>query len=856
MNEVSECKDFIEIHLNKIRFTVFMTTPAMQQYRDIKAQYPDCLLLFRMGDFYETFYDDAVLAAQVLEITLTKRGREKDNTPIPLAGIPYHALEQYLAKLIKANVKVAICEQLEDPKKAKGIVKRGVVRIVTPGTVTEPTLLNEKQNNYILSLYDEDQEQLFHKNHSFGIAVADLSTSEFFCMEATAAELSTVLVRYTPREIVCDQNWKDARQEVLEQCKKRNIFINYVPYVFFTWSNAYKTLTQHFNTLSLEGFGIENKKAATAAAGALLFHLKETQKSTVASIRTLTYQTRQQYMYLDETTIKNLEIFHNMRDNSSRWTLLSSIDQTKTAMGSRLLKKWLMEPLLEKEAIEERLDAVEELTKRISIKQELEDALTKIYDIERLLTRISLGSGNCRDLLALKLSLLLLPHIKQTLLQAESTLLQELSSLETAEDLATLLDAAIVDEPPISIREGGMIQEGFCVELDELRDLCKNGKRYIAEVELREQEKTGIKNLRISFNHVFGYYIEITKKNLSLVPAHYVRKQTTANAERYITEELKQMEEKILSAEEKIHQVEYDLFQQLVQRVGTETENLQMIAHCIAGVDVLHSFAETARQHNYCKPVMTEEYALTIINGRHPVIEQIEKQFIPNNITITTENHTMIITGPNMSGKSTILRQTAMTCLLAQMGSFVPAHAATLSIVDRIFSRVGAHDDLTHGQSTFMVEMNETAAILNNATELSLIIMDEIGRGTSTFDGVSIAWSVAEYLNNVIRAKTMFATHYHALAKLEKYKGVKNYNVAVKEDQEDIIFLRKLLPGGTDKSYGIHVAKLAGMPEAVIVRAKEIQEKLEQESEMEQRLQVKQGLLAQEKMVQRSLLEL
>lgn len=834
-----------------------MTTPAMQQFQEIKAQYPDCLLLFRMGDFYETFYEDAVLAAQVLEITLTKRGREKDNTPIPLAGIPYHALEQYLAKLIKANIKVAICEQLEDPKKAKGIVKRGVVRIVTPGTVTEPTLLSEKHNNYILSIYEEDSEQHFHKNPPLGIAVADLSTSEFFCLETTVADIVNVLVRYNPREILCDQRWKDTSPAgvrfLLEQCKKKNIFINDIPYVFFMWSNAYKTLVQHFNTLSLEGFGLESKKAATSAAGALLFHLKETQKSNVRSIRTLTYRANEQYVALDETTIKNLEIFHNMRDHSSKWTVLSSMDQTKTPMGSRLLKKWFLEPLLEKDLIEERLDAVEELTKRIGIKHDIEEILMKMYDMERLIARISLGSGNCRDLIALKQSLIPLPIIKQTLLCAESTLLQKLSSLEAAEDLVTLLDAAIVDDPPTSIREGGMIKEGFSVEVDELRDLCKNGKRYLAELELKEQEKTGIKSLRISFNNVFGYYIEVTKKNLALVPSSYIRKQTTANTERYITEELKQMEEKILSAEEKIHQLEYDLFQELVQRVSTQAERIQALAKSIAIIDVLQSFAETARQHHYCKPVITNDFDITILHGRHPVVEQLETQFIPNDISLTKENRTLIITGPNMAGKSTILRQVAVTCLLAQMGSFVPAQAATLGIVDRIFSRVGAHDDLTHGQSTFMVEMNETAAILNNATEQSLIIMDEIGRGTSTFDGVSIAWSVAEYLNNIIQAKTLFATHYHALAQLERYAGVKNYNVAVKEDNGDIIFLRKLLPGGTDKSYGIHVAKLAGMPEAVIERAKEIQIKLEHESAIEQRLQVKQGTISQEKIIQQSL---
>jgi len=820
-----------------------MPTPAMKQYKEIKAQYPDCLILFRMGDFYETFYDDAVKASQILQITLTKRGKNKDDSPIPLAGIPYHALENYLAKLINANVKVAICEQLEDPKKAKGIVKRGVVRVVTPGTVIESNLLSEKHNNYIMAIHFED--------NNIGIAIADLSTSEFFCTEAD--DIDSLIVRYNPREILIDQNYKDSK--LVEKCKKKNIFINKTPYVFFTYKNAYKTLTQHFNTISLDGFSIENKKSATSAAGALLYHLKETQKSNINSIKNLKYITTNQHMLIDETTLKNLEIMQNMRDNSGRWTLLSSIDQTQTPMGGRLLKKWMMEPLLEKEIIDDRLDAVEELTKRVIIKHELDETLNKIYDIERLLSRINLGSSNGRDLIALKTSLKWMPNIKSTLLQSETTLLQKLSSIETADDIVTLLKCAINDDPPVSIREGGIIKNGFSNELDELHDICRNGKTYIAQLEQKEQTKTGIKTLKIRFNKVFGYFIEVTKKNIDLVPETYIRKQTTANAERYITEELKLMEDKILSAEEKINELEYELFQQIVARISSETEKLQNIAQTIAAVDVLNSFAEVARQHNYSKPNITDNYNLNIVQGRHPVIERIEEQFIPNDVVISKENRTMIITGPNMAGKSTILRQVALTCLLAQIGSFVPATAATLSIVDRIFSRVGAHDDLTHGQSTFMVEMNETASILNNATSKSLIIMDEIGRGTSTFDGVSIAWSVAEYINNKIEAKTMFATHYHALSKLEKYDGVKNYNVAVKEDKEEVIFLRKLLPGGTDKSYGIYVAKLAGMPSEVIERAKEIQMKLESESEMD-KIETKQGFVVNEKAVQKRLYEL
>jgi DNA mismatch repair protein MutS len=827
-----------------------MPTPAMQQFLNIKAHHPDCLLLFRMGDFYETFYEDAVKASEILQITLTKRGKKEDGSGIPLAGIPYHALENYLAKLIRANVKVAICEQLEDPKKAKGIVKRGVVRIVTPGTVIETNLLQEKHNNYIMAIYFP--ETLNSKEQIVGIAVADLSTSEFFCMETPRTMLTDQIVRYNPREILIDQNLRDDPPPIIERCKKKNIYLNYIPYVFFTYRNAYKTLTQHFNTHSLEGFGIENKKIATAATGALLFHLKETQKSNIKSIHNISFVGDRQHMLIDETTLKNLEVLQNIRDNSSKWTMLSSIDQTQTAMGGRLLKKWIMEPLLDKDTIEDRHNAVEEITKRVSLKHELDALLPQIYDIERLMSRINLGSGNARDLLALKQSLQHIPSIKQIAQQATATLLQELSSIETATELVELLSRAVTDEPPISIREGNMIKSGFSPELDELHDICKNGKTFMAQLEQREQEKAGIKSLKIRFNRVFGYFIEVTKKNVHLVPDHYIRKQTMANAERYITQELKEMEEKILSAEEKIHELEYSIFQQIVEEVSKCTQKILTIAYTVAAIDVLNSFAETARQHNYCKPIMSNEYNIEIIQGRHPVIEQIEKQFIPNDITITKENRTMIITGPNMAGKSTVLRQVALISLLAQIGSFVPALSTKLSILDRIFSRVGAHDDLTHGQSTFMVEMNETAAILNNATERSLIIMDEIGRGTSTFDGVSIAWAVAEYINNTLEAKTMFATHYHALTKLEKYTGVMNYNIAVKEDRDDIIFLRKLLPGGTSKSYGIYVAKIAGMPNEVVQRAKEIQQKLESESVIDS-IQTK---VVSDKVIQQKLMEL
>ncbi|MFA6888163.1 MAG: DNA mismatch repair protein MutS [Candidatus Woesearchaeota archaeon] len=824
-----------------------MTTPAMKQFHEIKALYPDCLILFRMGDFYETFYDDAVKASQILEITLTKRGKETDGTPVPLAGIPYHALEQYLAKLVRANVKVAICEQLEDPAKAKGIVKRGVVRVITPGTIIEQTLLSEKQNNYIMAIW--------HDETTAGIACADLSTSEFFCTEVPKNQIPHELVRYSPAEIIIDEAYKKTFAPFIDYCQKKNIFITHIPAQFFSFSHAYPILTRHFNTLSLEGFGIESKRAAICAAGALLFHLKETQKSSLESMRKIRFISDNHFMILDETTLNNLEIIKNLHDGSIQYTLLNSIDNTITPMGGRLLRKWVLQPLLDKDAIDNRLDAVDELTKKVVIRQEFAEYLDKIYDIERIVSRINLGSGNARDLLALKHSLSWVPKIKNVLFFVESSMLKGLSSVETAGEIVQLLEEAIADDPPVTIREGNIIKQGFNIELDELHDICKNGKTYIKKLEQQEQEKTGIKTLKIGFNRVFGYFIEVTSKNLSLVPVHYIRKQTTANGERYITEELKQMEEKILSAEEKINLLEYELFQQIVRQISEQTEKLQTIAHTIAIIDVLHCFAETARQHNYCKPEITTDFDIIITDGRHPVVERIEKNYISNDIMIGLENRTMIITGPNMAGKSTVLRQVALIVLLSQIGCFVPATTATISVVDRIFCRVGARDDLSHGQSTFMVEMNETASILNNATEHSLVIMDEIGRGTSTYDGVSIAWSVAEYINNKIMAKTLFATHYHALTALDKLPGVKNYNIAVKEDKDDIIFLRKLITGGTDKSYGIHVAKLAGMPPDVIIRAKEIQQKLESDSDIEAKLEDA-PKLKNEKSVQKSLLEL
>ena len=804
-------------------------TPAMQQFMHFKNTYPDCLILFRMGDFYEMFFEDAKIAANVLSITLTKRGSHKGE-PIPLAGVPYHALEQYLGKLIRAGIKTAICEQVEDPKKAKGIVKRDVVRVVTPGTIVENNLLDAKANNFIISIYKKDEQ--------CGIAIGDLSTSEFLCTDTHPKLLLNEIMRLSPSEILLPESERNNPQikEIIDTLKQKKIFISYFEDYFFRNENAEDTLTNHFNVLSLDGFGLTNKDVCISASGALLYYLKETQKTNIKNFNTLKWYANTDHMILDTTTATNLELMKNVRDNSTNNTLLSVLDKTKTAMGGRCLRKWLLRPLLNVQKINNRLDAVEELKENILLRENIKEHLNTIHDIERLLSRIALGSCNARDCIALKRSLQTLPKVKEYISTAKSQKLKTIATLSTLKELTDLLERSITEEPPATVREGGMIKTSYHAELDELHDIMKNGKIYLKDLEEKEKKKTGIKNLRIKFNRVFGYFLEVTKANISSVPPHYVRKQTMANAERYITDELKQQEEKILHAEERVRTLEYELFQEILQNILKETITLQETAKKIAQLDVLASFATIAVDNNYAKPKMHDKFELELIESRHPVIERLEEVYIPNNVRINKNNRTMIITGPNMAGKSSILRQVALINLMAQMGSFVPAKVAYIPLVDRIFTRVGAHDDLTHGQSTFMVEMSETASILNNATEKSLILMDEIGRGTSTFDGVSIAWSVAEYITEKIKAKMMFATHYHVLTKLAKLEGVQNYNVAVKENDDEIIFLRKLIEGGTDKSYGIHVAKLAGMPEAVINKARAIQNQLEGEDTMHEKV--------------------
>ena len=806
-------------------------TPGMKQYLEAKRAHPDCLIMLRMGDFYEMFYEDAITASRELEITLTSRG--KDEKKAPLAGIPYHALENYLGRLIKKGYKVAIIEQLEDPKLAKGLVKRGLVRIVTPGTVIESALLNEKENNYIMSL------TCFEEKYS--TAFCDLSTGEFFVMPVhSPAHLLSLLVRFNPSECVVPESLK-VNSELVEKIKSYGCFLNSVDDYSFKADKAAETICAHFNTTSLHQFGLEEDQQLVRAAGALLKYLHDTQKNSLTHLKNISIRSNDTIMLLDSSTIRNLELLKNIRDGSARGTLLSVLDKTVTASGARLLKKWIKEPLLVTEAISQRLDALEALHKNIIAREESISLLQDTYDLERLISRVNYGNATPRDLLALAKSLQQIPQLKEKLKQLShpGKLLQQLAAMSETPEVAILISHSIKEDAPLTIREGGMIKPGYHPELDTLRDIKNNSKKYLQQLEEREKNKTGISTLKIGYTNVFGYFIEVTRKNIHLVPETYIRKQTTANSERYITEELKIEEEKILGAEEKINELEYNLFQEILKKIAEHTTAIQDSAQKLAVLDVLCSLAKVAGEHNYVRPQLVAQKILHIKNGRHPVVEQLEKSFIANDV-ILNDGEMMILTGPNMAGKSTIMRQTALIVLLAQMGSFVPAEETSLGIVDRIFTRVGAYDDLSSGQSTFMVEMHETASILHNATENSLIILDEIGRGTSTFDGVSIAWSVAEHIYNHTKAKTLFATHYHVLNKLaEKFSRIKNYNIAVKEVKGEVIFLHKLIEGATDQSYGIHVAKLAGLPLPVVERAQEIQALLEKDDEMMRKVKAK-----------------
>ncbi len=801
-------------------------TPLMKQYREIKREHLDAILLFRMGDFYEMFDQDAVTASKVLEITLTRRNRSKGNET-PLCGFPYHAAEGYIARLIRRGFKVAVCEQVEDPKLAKGIVKREVIRVVTPGTVLDAGLLEAKDNNYLAAVYPAKE--------GYGAAFLDISTGDFAVAEVSSAaglaELDTVLSRFTPREVVLPkgQEAAPALQALLQQYTRA---VNSADDWTFDRETGRKTLLEHFRTASLDGFGCGSMTLGISAAGAALRYIEETQRTALANIRRIRACEPRTVMVLDAACQRNLELVRNSHDGTAKGTLLEVLDATVTSLGGRKLREWLLAPLLDVRAIGSRLDAVGELRDRHQVRAGLRAALGRVYDLERLISRVSLGAANARDLLALKLSLRALPDVRNFIAPGGAGLLKEIAEgWDDLQDVHDLLERAVHDDPPYTLREGRLIKKGFHAELDGLRSLSSEGKGFIAAIESRERERTGISSLKVSYNKIFGYSIEVTKPNLPNVPADYVRKQTMANAERFITQELKEYEDRVLHAEEKILDLEHRLFQELREQVGRETGRVQEMARRIAVLDCLAGLAETAAVNGYQRPVVDESDLLKVSDGRHPVIERLtEERFVPNDALLdTTANQLAIITGPNMAGKSTYMRQTALIAVMAQMGSFIPAREAVVGVVDRVFTRVGASDLLSRGQSTFMVEMNETANILNNATDRSLIVLDEIGRGTSTFDGISIAWAVAEFIHERLRARTLFATHYHELTDLAlTLDRVRNYNVSIKEWNDRIVFLRRVVEGGADKSYGIQVARLAGLPDEVIGRAREVLANLEQ----------------------------
>lgn len=806
-------------------------TPMLEQYYKIKESYPDSILFFRVGDFYETFFEDAKIASRELEITLTGRDNGSGEK-YPLAGVPFHSADPYIAKLVSKGYKVAICEQIEDPKEAKGIVKREVIRVVTPGTILDPTILEEKENNYLAAIA-EDKD-------FYGFAYLDFSTGEFAVTEIKKNDISKIsdeLFRIRPKECLISKTIDKDTSVWKKVLLSYRGSITYLDPERFNIKKARKELLEHFSVFSLEPFGCEKYKAGIGAAGALISYLKETQKSSCKHVNALCTYIPANFMLLDEATKTNLELLRGIRDYSSKGTLFEVLDFTCTAMGGRTLRKWIEQPLLDLKAINKRLDAVEELKNSLLLRKDLQISLKEVYDLERLAARVAYGTANGRDLIALKLTLSKLPQIKEILDSVESEELRNIAeNIDGLEDIYSLIDASIAEDPPIALREGGIIKEGYSQELDLYRRAKIEGKQWIAQLEQRERERTGIKSLKVKFNKVFGYYIEVTKANLDAVPSEYIRKQTLTNAERYITEELKEFESMILNAEEKSVRLEYELFIQIRNGVAEETERIQNTARQIGKLDVFLSFAEAAAKNNYCKPKISNSYTLMARDVRHPVVEQFNKQemYIPNDVFLDKENRLAVITGPNMAGKSTYCRSIAILVIMAQIGSYIPASEGEIGIVDRIFTRIGSSDNLAAGASTFMVEMSETAHILNHATERSLIILDEVGRGTSTFDGLSIAWAISEYIHNNIKGKTLFATHYHELTELEGLlEGAKNYSIAVKEHNDNIIFLRKIVKGGVDKSYGIQVAKLAGLPETVILRAKEILLDLEKKEEQE-----------------------
>ena len=802
-------------------------TPMMQQYMAIKEQYKDCILFYRLGDFYEMFYDDALTASRELEITLTGKNCGQEERA-PMCGVPYHAVDAYLNKLVAKGYKVAICEQAEDPKQAKGIVKREVIRIVTPGTNLSQQALDEGRNNYLMCLvYD---------NNQFGLAITDISTGDFYTTEvATLKELYDEIHRFSPSEIICNDSFYMSGASLDDFKDRLHVSVSTLDTWYMDEAVSVQKIKEHFKVASLDGLGLTDFPSGTLAVGALLLYLYETQKNTLDNLTKITPYRSGGYMIIDSATNRNLELIETLREKQKKGSLLWVLDKTKTAMGARLMRNWIEQPLIEKKKITARQDAVEELYNDMITREEIREYLNAVYDLERLVTRISYRTANPRDLIAFKTSLGMIPPVKQLLSQAKSAELKEIDErMDCLEDIYDLIEKSIQDEPPIMIREGGMIKEGYNEDVDKFRLSRTEGKTWLAELEAREKEKTGIKNLRVRYNKVFGYYLEVTNSYKELVPEDWTRKQTLANAERYITPELKELEDMILGAEDKLAALEYDLYCEVRDSIGEQVVRIQETAKAIAHLDVLASLACVAQSNDYVRPSINTKGVIDIQGGRHPVVEKMNnnQMFIDNDTYLDNKNHRIsIITGPNMAGKSTYMRQSALIVLMAQIGSFVPAKSANIGIVDRIFTRVGASDDLASGQSTFMVEMTEVANILRNATSRSLLILDEIGRGTSTFDGLSIAWAVVEHISNpkLLGAKTLFATHYHELTELEgKLDSVNNYCIAVREQGDDIIFLRKIIRGGADKSYGIQVARLAGVPDSVIDRAKEIASWLEE----------------------------
>ena len=808
-------------------------SPMMKMYLETKSKYQDCILFYRLGDFYEMFFDDAITASRELEITLTSKAcgtAEK----APMCGVPHHAVDIYLSRLIAKGYKVAICEQLEDPKKAKGIVKRDVIRVVTPGTVIETNMLEEKKNNYIMSVYKSGVH--------YGIAICDISTGDFYASEINLdgnnfEKLLDEYARFTPAEIVVNNAMNASTVEITTLQDRHQTFVTVRDDDIFSFDK--KTIEEMYSVMDTfeKDLTLRENSLSIPAINALLSYITETQKVKLDHINKIKVYEIKKYMSLDINARRSLELTERMRDSSKKGTLIWVLDKTNTSMGGRLLRRWINDPLLDVEEIVKRQDSVEELKNNIMVRGDIIESLKKVYDIERLTGKISYGNANARDLISLKNSLEHLPDLKETLKVTSSSLLKTLcEKLDVLADIRELIETAIVDDPPITIKEGGIIKPGYSKEIDEYREASRNGKKWILELEAKEREATGIKNLKVGFTKVFGYYIEVTNSFLKDVPeGRYIRKQTLTGCERFITEELKQMEDKILGAEERIVSLEYEEFSKIRLEIAKNIERLQTTSNVVSTVDVLTCLAVVAEDNNYVKPTVNDNGKIVIKEGRHPVIEKMLQKsgetFVANDTLLDDEsNRLAIITGPNMAGKSTYMRQVAIITLMAQMGSFVPAEEATIGIVDKIFTRVGASDDLSSGKSTFMVEMNEVANILKDATRRSLVILDEIGRGTSTYDGLSIAWAVAEYIadKNKIGCKTLFATHYHELIELEnKIEGIKNYSVAVKEKGEDVIFLRKIVDGGTDESYGIHVAKLAGVPNTVVTRANKILRSLE-----------------------------